>query len=317
MKGSFFRNIFLAVPLCLAWGIPAWAQPVPDSQSGSVEASQATVAPRFDHVPPEQFILDEPSPLSLRQLQRLEKPPVHPRLPPIPVDPGIDPESIVPTNPPTESPIRPQNGSTLPLAPPDFRFFHNQDLGIGAPSDFNSTTNEPSVANKGNVIFQTGNFYAALSTNAGQTFTLVNPFIGPFPPVNNGFCCDQVTIYDPSRDVLFWLQQYRQDATTGTQRINVDRGADGTFECRYDFTPQQLGFAIGDWLDFPDLVLGANFLHHTSNVFNQAGSFTGAIVARYPLDQIGTCGGLNSSFFSDTNPARGSFRATHGAGSTM
>ena len=286
------------------------------AQGGSHETSQATVAPRLDRVVPE-LSGDWPQ-LSPEQLARVEKAleQTHRPGPPLPVDPTINPKSVAPTSPPTEPQI-PSEEENIPPMSLDFKFFRNQDLGSGAPSGFTSVVNEPSVGNRGNMVFQSGNWYGALSTDSGQTFSFVNPFTGPFAPVNNGFCCDQIVIYDPSRDTLFYLQQYIQDGNSGTQRINVDRGADGTFDCAYDITPQLLGLPNGRWLDFPDLVLGSNFLYHTSNVFSTLSPFpfTNAMIARYPLDQITACGTVNFNFFTVTD--RDSFRATHGAGSTI
>jgi hypothetical protein len=135
--------------------------------------------------------------------------------------------------------------------------------------------------------------------------------------VNSGFCCDQVTLYDPSHNAIFWLQQYIEDTTTGTQRINVDMGADGSFDCAYDFTPQDLGEPPGRSYDFPDLVLGANYLYHTSNIGSIGSPFvTEAMISRYPLDSIAACTiPLNYGFLLLTDYL--SLRPTHGAGTTM
>jgi hypothetical protein len=327
MKRTVPKSVLSIIVPLLVWSSYSWAQDITDPQSGSHEVSQATVKPRFDWVAPEQYMLAEPPQLSLEQLRRLEEALKETHLPgpPIPVNPAIDAESIGPIGPPAERPsegkARPSlqelgAGGVPPLAPGDFVFERNQDLGSGAPSTNTLSINEPSAGTKGNVVFYSGNRYGALSTNGGQTFSFVNPFTGPFPPVNGGFCCDQIVIYEPSRDAMFYLQQYIRDSSNnGTQRINVDMGGDGTFDCAYDFTPQLFGRPNGEWLDFPDLVLGDNFLYHTSNMFNGVLSFTAAVIARYPLDQMTACQNINFSFLVQTD--RGSFRATHGTRSTV
>ena len=53
-----------------------------------------------------------------------------------------------------------------------------------------------SVSNNGSTVFYTGNWYAAHSNDSGGTWTYINPNTA-FPADDNGFCCDQNTIYDP------------------------------------------------------------------------------------------------------------------------
>src|SRR5574337_1774752 len=110
-----------------------------------------------------------------------------------------------------------------PLAPGPFTFFQNVDLGAGAPNGYTSVVGEPSVGNNGTAVFQTGNWYAALSTENGTTFGFVNPFT-TFPSVNGGFCCDQSVLYDRSRDLLFWLMLYLPDTNTNTLRLAIAKG---------------------------------------------------------------------------------------------
>jgi hypothetical protein len=104
--------------------------------------------------------------------------------PPIPVEDDARPEMVIPEG---QSFI---NEGGKMLAPGDFMFFQNSDLGGGAPSGFTSVVNEPSVGTNGNLVFQSGNWYAALSTDNGNTFSFVDPYT-TFPSINGGFCCDQ------------------------------------------------------------------------------------------------------------------------------
>ena len=308
---------------------------VVNANAASVEASTGSVAPVIAEPAP---MLTEPPVITDKQRALVEEALKRTHRPvPLPLAPGA--EGVAPVSPPSEvapatplpfdsgadgvlptSPSRstgttqPTAEAPVPLAPNDFTIFQNT---LYSPaSGFSSTTNEPSVAQADSVVFMTGNWYAGVSTDHGETMSFINPFTGPFPPVNGGFCCDQITIYDPSRDAIFYLQQYIEDGTTGTQRINVDSDADGVFDCSYDFTPQSFGRPSGEWLDFPDLVLGANSLYHVSNMFTTGtDNFTGSVIARYPLDQIATCAGFGFSYLVTTD--RGSLRPTHGAGTTM
>lgn len=285
---------------------------------GSIKASVATVELVIG--PSAAPLLKKPPVLTEEQRRRLEEALArsHRPGPPLPVEPGSDPEAAVPSEPATEARAPGAEAEAIPrLAPENFQIFRNEDLGEGAPAEYTSLVNEPSVAQNGEVVFYTGNWYGALSTDGGRSFGFIDPFTGPFPPVNNGFCCDQVTLYDPSHNAIFWLQQYIEDSTSGTQRINVDVGADGSFDCHYDFTPQNLGEPPGRSYDFPDLVLGANYLYHTSNIGSFGSPFvTRAMISRYPLEQIATCGSLQQYFYFVTTD-RVSMRPTHGAGTTM
>ncbi|MDA8016251.1 MAG: hypothetical protein MPN21_02285 [Thermoanaerobaculia bacterium] len=229
-------------------------------------------------------------------------------IPELKYDVAIDPE-LPPANPPTDL-----QGKGLSLN--SFVFVKNTDPGTVIPAGFSATVNEPSVASAPDRVLFTGNWYATTSDDGGDTFSYINPFTSPNPPANDGFCCDQVTVYDPGTDAIFYLQQYLPDASNGTQRINVDAGADGTFDCFYNITPSLFGFGTGQFADFPDLAISDDHLFHSSNVFAIAGGFTGAFVARYPLDEIGTCNGsipfdvyTDSSFFS--------FKLTRGASDIM
>lgn len=198
----------------------------------------------------------------------------------------------------------------------DFIFTTNTQPSSVAPPGYSSTTNEPTTVSAGNIVLYTGNWYAALSTNGGSSFTYVNPFTSPFAPVGGGFCCDQTTVYDPVTNSIFWLQQYIEDGTTGVQRINVDRGADGVFDCHYDITPQLLGFPNQNWLDYPDLALSDTHLFQASNVFSTpSDTFTGAVVARYALAEMSNC--LNAGIFYYSDLSFGSFRLSRGATNTM
>ncbi len=323
---SLCNRILFTLTLLLSLNGPVWAQTSSSVQSGTVAARQGTVTPRVDTVATSQYLSETPFVVSSEERSRLEKALEHTHLPgpAIPVSPGAErvpiPQGLATE---TEPPLALQDPQ--PLLPDDFLLFRNASPRDSLPpNDFSvpfSWVNEPSVAAIQDIVFETGNWYAALSTNAGRTFTFINPLQGPFPPVNGGFCCDQVTIHEPSRKAIFWLQQYLPDTDVNssrinTQRINVDRDANGTWDCSYDFTPQSYGLPTNRFLDFPDLVLGTSYLYHTTNVFMTSTSqFSNAVIARYPLDTLATCGTLAFTYQSVTD--RGSFRATHGAKGTI
>ncbi|MEM6793437.1 MAG: hypothetical protein AAF725_05615 [Acidobacteriota bacterium] len=181
-----------------------------------------------------------------------------------------------------------------------------------------SVVNEPSVAAAGDYVFYTANWFAAASTDGGTTWSLVNPFTGPFAdPPGARFCCDQQAHYDPASNSIFWLQQMipNSNANEGVQRVNVDQDANGTWDCHYDVTAVDAGFTPLNLADYPDFSVSAGNLFVTSNVFRNGGGFIGAFVARLPLAEITTCAPATVDFHTETG--FGSFRTTQGAGDTM
>ncbi|MCM3900782.1 MAG: hypothetical protein ND866_03685 [Pyrinomonadaceae bacterium] len=194
---------------------------------------------------------------------------------------------------------------TRPLAPTDtISLVKNVQLNDVATADTASHVCEPSAAINGNVVFYTGNWFAAVSTNGGTTFKFVDPFT-TFPnPPGMSFCCDQVVHYVKSIDTFFWLLQYSRDSTgKNVQRIafaTTARVKTGTWRF-FDITPASLGLSSGIWLDFPDLATGTNMLYMTTNAFTTAGSWRASAVVRIRL----------SSFTSGTLSATRSVSTTH------
>jgi hypothetical protein len=144
------------------------------------------------------------------------------------------------------------------------------------------------VATNGDVVFYTGNWYAAVSLDGGNTFQFVDPFRSFPDPPGMGFCCDQVVQYIPRIDTFVWLLQYTETAANeNVQRLalattaNVRQGRWRLF----DISSQSLGLP-GAFLDFPDLAVGTNTLYITTNAF-QANRVSSAVV-RIPLSGIRT-----------------------------
>ncbi|MGH6926245.1 MAG: hypothetical protein ACRED5_21160, partial [Propylenella sp.] len=100
-----------------------------------------------------------------------------------------------------------------PMALGTLQLRQNFNLLPIIPTDFSSSTNEPSTAMAGRNRFQTGNWYAAYSSNAGTTWTHLSPFTA-FPAIDGGFCCDQETIFVPSRNMFIWFLQYIKSGST-------------------------------------------------------------------------------------------------------
>ncbi len=146
---------------------------------------------------------------------------------------------------------------------------------------------EPSVAQNGNVIFATGNWFACVSTDGGQSYAYVDPYRSFPDPPGSGFCCDQVVIYSSDADLFFWLLQYKEDARgENVQRIAYASTTDvASGNWRYfDISSRALGFT-GAWLDYPDLAVSRTFLYVTTNAF-RGQSWAGTAIARISLASI-------------------------------
>lgn len=199
----------------------------------------------------------------------------------------------------------------------DFILFRNLGLSDADTSGQTSTVGEPSIANNGREIFVTGNWYATRSLDNGATWDSVSPF-NALPPVSGGFCCDQITHYDPSRDLTFWLLQYVAANNTNTLRLAVKRGATlgNNVWHWWDFRPDTVDATWTNvWFDYPDLALSNDYLYVTSNVFTMAGAWTRAVVLRLALDELEAGGQLSYTYWSTIE--NGSLRCTQGARDTM
>jgi hypothetical protein len=253
-----------------------------------------------------------------------------------------------PTDPPTEAASRVAAAEGTRSWPEDQKPPESDIRPVGpkAPGDYNQVTyslgagpsrshvNEPSASeDRQGVVFATYNWYAARSNNGGSTWSFIDPD-SLFPQVNGmNFCCDQDTIYDPSRDLTFWLIQYIANGTTGNvQRLAVANSAQALANNSwyyYDFRPEEHcdgNDQDGDWFDFPHLSLSNNNLYLASNAFRSRsaatnpGEFRCTTIIRIPLDQLDAGGGISyryfNTFWTDTG-AFFNYTATHGATSTM
>ena len=179
--------------------------------------------------------------------------------------------------------------------------FLNTELTGPAQNQTGSNVDEPSTAINGDVVFYTGNWYAAVSSDGGKTFQYIDPNgmaqTGDGPGVT--FCCDQVVNYIQSLDIFVWLLQYGPSTGDNIQRIAFAKTADvvaGKWRI-FDITTQALEVP-GAFLDFPDLAVGSNFLYMTTNTFGP-GQAAGSAVVRIPLQSIKNGNPTAEKFVSD------------------
>jgi hypothetical protein len=165
----------------------------------------------------------------------------------------------------------------------------NTTIPQPAQNRTSSNVGEPSLSANGDVVFYTGNWYAALSVDGGSTFSFIDPnsFAQPTDPPGVTFCCDQVVNYMPSIDTFVWLMQYGPSTGDNIQRLAFAKTDDvkaGKWRI-FDITTQILEVPKF-FMDFPDLAVGANFLYVTTNCFGPDGQTVGSAVARIPLTSI-------------------------------
>ena len=202
----------------------------------------------------------------------------------------------------------------VPTLGGDLALDTNTPLTGPATQNTASNVGEPSVAMNGDIVLYTGNWYAAVSTDAGKTFSYINPATAfkQFDPPGCSFCCDQVVQYIPSIDTFVWLLQYGPDTGDNIQRLAFAKTADVAAKRwkLFDITTAMIG-AKGAFMDFPDLALGTDCLYMTTNVFPEKG--VGAAVVRIPFSGIATGNIVAKTFLNfDFN----SFRVTQNSGST-
>jgi hypothetical protein len=174
----------------------------------------------------------------------------------------------------------PALSTDLPQAPTDYLSLVRPLTDVETDNS-TSVINEPSVAAKWPLVFLTGNWFAAISTDGTGSFSYIDPDAVLPPIADQFFCCDQSVIYERSRGMFIWIVLYINAAqTTGTIRIVVSD--DLTSATIYDISSATFGLA--GLPDYPHIALGANSLYLTINHFNP--SFTQTTIARFPLTEL-------------------------------
>ncbi|MCA8969449.1 MAG: hypothetical protein KDC95_06685 [Planctomycetes bacterium] len=154
-----------------------------------------------------------------------------------------------------------------------------------------SNVGEPSTVKMigGTTILQTGNWYAARSTNNGSSWSYVNPYTR-LPSIDGGFCCDQVCTDHERQGFSAWLLQYSYSSSTqkGSIRIAIGVGDSRTGNPNhyYTFNPQNVGFPSQTWFDFPHISASSVYLFVALNVFNASSSYVGSVVMRLPASNL-------------------------------
>ena len=245
-------------------------------------------------------------------------------VPPVPLGPFRKGAAVPDTNVriPGISDLR--GTSDSPIA----TYFHNatfkepepepsDDIMVNRDAPFGTDPGNPpdvSGASGSGVVFATANRFGAVSTNDGLTFTTVNPstiWSNVFSPtkdaagklIDGGLCCDQIVRYLPTIDRFAWFQLFNTVTTPKGGLINKVRiavakpddirtkGVSGPGVWT-SWSMTSATFELGEnWMDFPDMAVGKNFLYFSINKVN-----TGGFVARIPLADLKAGKSLNVDY---------------------
>lgn len=252
----------------------------------------------------------------------------HPKMPEVPEDPTFVPTGTEPLDPPVDGPEagtgddETAGKSKAVAAPGDYVAYRNSNLIVSSGGNNPSVIDEPSIGVNGRVVFYTGNWFAAFSGDAGQTFQYVNPFdnfpangVADVPSNSGGFCCDQVVHFEPSRGLMVWFLQYSKSGDTATDsnviRIAIANSQEDVLTNNWfwwTFDPTDFNLpASGVWFDYPDLSFTNEYLYMTTNVFTIVPSipptsnddtYNTSLIVRFDLDDLANAGGLGWRWWS-------------------
>jgi hypothetical protein len=194
---------------------------------------------------------------------------------------------------------------------PSLKVIENKTFTPGGGSL--SYTMESSLANKDNLIFYTGNWFAARSVDGGLTWGYIDPF-----QRFQYFCCDQDVIYDPNHGIFIW---YRQGADEPENHLSLGISSD-TFSWRfYTFMPSNIDESwAGQFSDYPSLALSQKYLYISMNMFAESG-FLRPVILRISLDDLANPSGIGpiyEYYIDQTLPSTShTFTPVQGANNTM
>jgi hypothetical protein len=205
---------------------------------------------------------------------------------------------------------RATRGTQAASSPSDsLAIFTSNDLRATIGADAGSGW-EPSVAKDGQVVLETGNFYALYSTDGGATFHDLDPSSdfssGPAATTSNNerFCCDQRVIYSRAADLFIWVRQ-TDIGTNGENRLRVAvatpteiRTSAGATWHAFDLTPYTLydnGRSPAYNFDFPSVAVDQHDFFLSVNLWRgQAASqyFVASALIRIALSTLSAHQGL-------------------------
>jgi hypothetical protein len=181
--------------------------------------------------------------------------------------------------------------------PENPKIFNKTMFGGRIPADRKSNVMESSLGTGGKWVFFTGNWFAARTTKGGGVKNKQWLYIDPTADFTE-FCCDQIAIYDESRDVYFWLRMGIPDNNgENVFKLSVSKDGMQTY-WTYTTSPTNLDSSWTNQMwDYPHIQLGADFLYMTWNMFDQFDFWIRTVILRWPLDALAVSNGFSFDFW--------------------
>lgn len=143
---------------------------------------------------------------------------------------------------------------------------------------------EPCAVRGFDVALFTGNWFAAYSTDSGNSFQSLDPD-GLLSNEGESLCCDQRVEFVPSINTFAWVLLSNEGpvavAVASPDEIRNSGGRHWTY---YHVTPALFGFS-GSTFDYPQISFGHDYIYLTVNVVGGEGDGR-AVIMRMPLGQI-------------------------------
>ncbi|MBI4319714.1 MAG: hypothetical protein HY675_14595 [Chloroflexi bacterium] len=264
-------------------------EPLPPVKGSAVPEVISLGPPTLFHVE----MTDQPPELTEEQKALLAQrrgplPPLD--LPPVP---RVGPVSAPPVDPRSAAEVP---GDLRPSVPGDFRMIRDFEIST-TPRGTRIIVAEATVANAGSIVFATGNIFAALSTDGGRTFKFIDPnALRPVPP--GDVAGDQITVYDPSRDLFLWYLQYHTFGSPGSQQ-NMFRLASArpSEAIAGNWWAWDVGSEANNWWDFPSMCLSNDFVYTSTNRAEIGAAVSNnTFIFRFSLDNIALRTPLGANF---------------------
>jgi hypothetical protein len=177
---------------------------------------------------------------------------------------------------------------------------------------------EPTTAIRGMEVLATFNWWAAMSIDAGKTFTPIDvDELWGTREIGKRFCCDQLAFYDNAADAMYWLLQGEHDKDGSRLKLLFAKGTDLRKPkwLQVELSSKILLGKSGYWLDYPDLAVSDKYIFISSNVYpTNSKSWAGAVVLR--LDKARVLAG-NASVGRAFDADAPTLRFTQGAKDIM
>lgn len=183
---------------------------------------------------------------------------------------------------------------------------------ISLPANVKGNVLEPSLANHGETVFYTANWFAARSNDGGTTWNYIDP-----SEDFTSFCCDQVVIFDPNREIFVWYRQGKHDPN-GENIVKLSISNDANNWWTYNIKPTDFDPTwTGQWFDYPQLSLGKKYLYVTTNMYDGNSQFLRSVIAEISLDDLANAVAPSLGYYYDSSKDIFTFTPVSGAKDTM